>query len=409
MPAFTYKALDDKSGRESTGVLTAEDRKSAVALVKEKGLRPVFVREQGENAGSLPHERSISVQTAKISKASVDSFTRELGNLLAAGVPLGRALHILTREASNPAAKKLWISIRDDVVNGSPLADAMARWPRSFSKIYVAMVRAGEMGGFLEVVLGQIADMRMREHDLKNRVKAALIYPSVLGALVVFVLIFMVTFFIPRFASLFAEHGEALPSITRAIVYLSNFVGKYGLLLLAALIAGLIVGKRALSTESGKRKFEMFLLRIPVVGVVIARFSLVRFCRMLGALLQAGVPLVNALRVSRAAIGNRILSDTLDRAIEEVRRGVSLARSLAGCPELLPPSVVEMVAVAEESGRMEKELLRLADNYEQDLDRRLRMAVALAEPILLFIMAAIVGTIVIAMMLPIFTFHEIIG
>ena len=403
MAVFVYNALDS-AGRRSAGTLTAENRGAALKQISTKGLRPVSVQEQQPAAS----RKAIFARSGRVSKASVEAFTRQLANLLAAGVPLSRALGILTREASQPAARRLWMVIRDDVLGGAPLAGALAKWPKSFPSVYVAMVRAGEMGGFLDAVLEQIAEFRSREQDLKGRVKAALIYPMVLAVLASGVLTFLLTYFIPRFSSIFAEFGGSLPLLTRMIIALSGLLMKYGLAV-ALVAAVLIVGaRRVLSGEAGRRAFERGILRVPGLGDVIARFALVRFCRMLGTLLHAGVPLVTALRVAREAIGNQTLADAVSHAVEEVQRGSSLARSLAASAQLFPASAVEMVAVAEESGRLDKELIRLAASYEGELDRRLRMLVAVVEPALLFVMAGVVGTVVIGMLLPIFTLQELI-
>jgi type II secretory pathway component PulF len=319
-----------------------------------------------------------------------------------------RALNILCREASHAGAKKQWNAIHDDVAGGLSLAEAMAKWPRSFPPVHVAMVRAGETGGFLDVVLMQIADFQSRQRSLKSRIRSAFAYPAVLGVLAVGVVIFLLTYFIPRFSMIFLDFGAALPALTRAIVALSKAVLDYGLLgAVGVLAVGLLV-RRVLKSPSGRRLAERATLRLPGVGVAVARFALVRFCRMLGTLLGAGVPLVTSLRVAREAIGNETLADTVHHAIEQVQQGKPLARSLADNEKLFPASVVEMIAVAEETGRLDVELKRLALVYEEELDRRLRMLVSLAEPALLFVMAAIVGTIVVGMLLPVFTLQELI-
>lgn len=402
MPTFTYTALDP-AGTQATGRLSAEGRGAALRQVEAQGLQPVSVEEEREAPTREPRSWSRNV-----SQAAVEAFTRELANLLAAGVSLSRALHILRREASSGAARQQWSAIHDDVVGGAPLADSLTRWPRTFPPVYVAMVRAGETGGFLEVVLEQIADFRARERDLKGRVKAALVYPIVLAVLAIAVLVFLLTYFIPRFSGIFAEFGAALPSLTRAIVTASDVVTDYGLILAVAVALAVVGFRRILASESGRRGLEGVLLRLPAVGTVVARFALVRFCRMLGALVGAGVPLVSALRVAREAIGNQILADAVTHAVDQVQRGVPLASSLASAERLFPPSVIEMVAVAEESSRLDTELVRLASTYEGDLDRRLRMLVAMAEPALLFVMAGVIGTVVIGMLLPVFTLQDLI-
>lgn len=288
------------------------------------------------------------------------------------------------------------------------LADAMSKWPRSFPPVQLAMVRAGEMGGFLDVVLEQIASFRSRERDLKGRVRSALVYPVILAVLAAGVLAFLLVYFIPRFSEIFADFGENLPALTRAVVAASRAVTKYGLVLAGGAALAVILARRALSSPSGRLAAERVFLRIPVLGRVLARFALVRFCRMLGTLLGAGVPLVASLKVAREAIGNQVLAEAVGTSTDQVQQGKPLARSLAANARLFPASVVEMIAVAEESGRLDAELTRLAGVYEAELDRQLRMLVALAEPALLFVMATIVGTIVIGMLLPVFTLQEFI-
>jgi type II secretory pathway component PulF len=407
MSVFAYTALS-KDGRRTSGTLSAESRASALAQMSRQGLHPVRIDESKDTAAAKKAQPLAPGKVGKVSQRSIESFTRELANLLAGGVPLSRSLQLLRREASNPAAKQLWSDIHDDVVGGTSLADALAKWPRSFSSVYVAMVRAGEAGGFLDVVLGQIAEFRTREADLKGKVKSAMIYPIILGILAVAVVIFLLTFFIPRFSGIFKQFGGNLPGLTLAIIAASNVLKSYGLYVAVAVIGLFIALKRGLTTETGRRRLEVTLLGTPLLGKVIAHFALVRFARMLGTLVGAGVPLIASLRVAREAIGNQTLADTVQHAIEQVQRGSSLSKSLADSPSLFPASVVEMVAVAEETGRLDKELIRMASTYEADLDRQLRMLVAIAEPMMLFIMAGVIGTIVIGMLLPVFNLQDLI-
>ena len=403
MAAFTYTALD-KQGRQTSGRVTAESRTAAIDQVLAQGMQPTEVAEVSAPLTSKEH----TAHPGRVSRASVQAFTRELANLLAGGVPLSRALMLLSREASDPGARQLWTAIYEDVTGGSPLADALARWPRSFPPVYIAMVRAGETGGFLDTVLEQIADFQTREQDLVGRVKAALVYPAVLAVLAVLVITFLMTYFIPQFSSIFSSFGGALPLLTRIIVAASRAISSHLLVLVVAVVVTVVVVRSVLATDGGRRAMERAVLKTPGLGTTMGRFALVRFCGMLGTLVGAGVPLIAALRVARAALGNQTLADAVSGAIEQVQHGTSLAKSLASCPQVFPASVVEMVAVAEETGRLDKELVRLAKAYEGELDRRLRMLVALAEPALLFIMAGLIGTIVIGMLLPIFTLQDLV-
>lgn len=404
MPVFAYTALDVK-GKQNAGTLSADSRAAALDQIVQRGFTPVSVEEHREGSAAPVAKAD---RAGRVSKTQIEAFTREMANLLAAGVPLSRALNIVIRETSVPAAKALWVSIHDDVVGGTSLAEALGKFPNSFPSVYVAMVRAGETGGFLDVVLNQISEFQAREQDLKGKVVAALVYPAVLATLAASVLVFLLTYFIPRFSIIFKDLGAALPWLTRMIVAASDALVNHGLML-AVLLALIVFGfRKALETEGGRRLIERVMLSTPMLGHVVSRFALIRFARMLGTLLGAGVSLIAALRVAKEAIGNQTLSDTVNEAIEEVQQGASLARSLGKSHKLFPPSVSEMVAVAEETGRLDKELIRMSVALESDLDRRLRMLVALAEPMLLFIMAGVIGTVVVGMLMPLFQLQDMV-
>ncbi|MBN2455179.1 MAG: type II secretion system F family protein [Sedimentisphaerales bacterium] len=401
MPTFCYKAIDSQ-GNPVEDTLVAKSREVAIDEISAKGLVPSEVKDS-----SHKDTKTIGV-TGRVSKTEVETFTRELSNLLAAGVSLSKALQILSRETSKQAAKKQWTAIHDQVVSGTGLADSLAHWPKLFPSVYVAMVRAGETGGFLELVLEQIANFRSREQDLKSKVRSALIYPIVLAVLAAMILLFLLIYFIPRFSSIFSEFGGTLPGLTLGIVMVSQLVLRYWMLI-AGLIVVVILGvKNFLAREEGRLAFERVVLKTPVIGKLTARFAFVRFARMLGTLVHAGVPLLSSLEVAKEAIGNETLARTVSGAIERVRRGMPLARSLSESRELFGGSIIEMISVAEESSKLDVELVRLAESYEKELDRNLKMAVSLAEPIMLFVMAALVGTVVIGMLLPIFNLQELI-
>jgi len=288
------------------------------------------------------------------------------------------------------------------------LADAMAKSPETFPRVYVAMVEAGETGGFLDVVLGQIADFQAREKEMRAKVMTALLYPSILLFLALNVLTFLLVFFIPRFQSIFAGFGAKLPLLTRMIVSASEVLRGYGpLVVLGLAVAGYLI-RTWLVSPAGRRAWEGLILRLPAVGSLVAEYAMARFCRMLGTLLGAGVPLINGLNVARRSIGNQILVDAVSESIDRVKEGKPLGVSLADCRTLFSGSVLEMISVAEESGRLDQELVRSANITEGDLDRRLKTAVALAEPLMLFLIAGFIGTIFIGMVIPIFTLQDYI-
>jgi type II secretory pathway component PulF len=280
--------------------------------------------------------------------------------------------------------------------------------PDTFPRVYVAMVSAGETGGFLDLVLAQIADFQAREKELKSKVTAAMLYPVILLVLAICVMIFLMTFFIPRFQKMFEGFGGELPLLTQIIVNVSHWIRSYGLFIAIGLVViGFMVRKWAAS-ERGRRAWEGFILRVPVLGPLLGQFAMARFCRMLGTLLNAGVPLVQALNVARRSIGNQILVDAVSNSIERVKEGAQLGASLSDCKSLFPGSVLEMISVGEESGKLDQELVRIAVVTEGDLDRNLKTAVAFLEPLMLFFIAAFIGTIFIGMIYPIFAMQDYI-
>ena len=430
MPVFEYRALQS-DGRIAEGRIEAGGRQEAFRQIEGRGLRPVRLaehrngksqngkpgngkQEQGKQppapaAGDAKVSFKISLGGSnRITGRMLEDFTRLLSSLLAAGVPLSRALVILTRETATPAARAKWQEVHDHVVDGMSLASAMAKSPDTFPRVYVAMVEAGETGGFLDVVLGQIADFQARDKELRSKVTSAMLYPAILFLLAACVLVFLLVFFIPKFQVLFAGFGGQLPVLTQIIVATSHALRSYGLLAFLGLgITGFLV-RNWFASEQGRRTWEGYILRTPVVGNLVAQFAMARFCRMLGTLLAAGVPLINALNVARRSLGNQILVDAVSNSIDLVKEGRSLGAGLAECRSLFPGSALEMISVAEESARLDQELVRIANVTEGDLDRRLKTAVSMAEPLLLFLIAGFIGTIFIGMVIPIFTMQDYI-
>lgn len=407
MSQFKYRALQN-DGSVTEGVLEAGGRPEAFRQLETLGFTPVSLSE-GEKGGISRSFLSRASSTRKsVPFRSLENFTRQLASLLTAGVPLSRALQIVSKESSSQVARDRWIELYNLVVDGAALADAMAKSPNTFPKVYTAMVQAGEAGGFLDRVLSQIADFQFREKELRSKVSSALIYPAVLMILATVVLIFLLVFFIPRFELIFAEFGAALPLITRLIIGLSDALTHYGLFILAALGVATVLTRQWLQSEPGRRIKERTILATPVLGPLTARFAMTRFCRMLGTLVCSGVPLIQALRVARESLGNQILVDAVAMSIDRVQKGDSLASSLSNCPALFPGSVLEMIAVAEETGRLGEELIRMATSTESDLDRQLKAAVSLTEPLLLFVMAGFIGIIFIGMVIPIFSLQDYI-
>jgi len=411
MPVFQYKAFQ-LDGVTTEGQIEAGGRQEAFRQMEQRGLRPISLAEKAaasqKNGNGAAPFAGLKFQSNKVTPRLLENFTRLLSSLLAAGVPLSRALVILNKEASSPAAQAAWKQIYDSVVDGISLADSMAAMPDTFPRVYVAMVQAGETGGFLDLVLAQIADFQMREKELRSKVMAALLYPVILMFLATCVLIILLTFFIPQFQKIFSSLGGQLPLITKIIIGVSHLIRSYGLFVVFGLV---LIGfgiRSWIVSERGRRTWEGLILKAPVLGPLLSQFAMARFCRMLGTLLNAGVPLVQALNVARRSLGNQILVDAVGTSIDRVKEGAQLGKSMADCKRLFPSYVLEMIAVGEESGKLDQELVRIAAVTEADLDRNLKTAVAFLEPLMLFFIAGFIGTIFIGMILPIFKMQDYI-
>ena len=409
MPYFQYKALNS-GGVLDAGSIQASSRPDAFDKIKQLGLQLVQLEETAEGGASLGKSDGISLpwKQTRISFKMLGTFTRLLSSLLAAGVPLSKALTILYRETADPAASKKWREVHDLVVDGVSLSDAMSRSPETFPSVYTAMVEAGETGGFLDLVLAQIAEFQARDKELRGKVISAMIYPAVLMFLAIAVLIFLMVFFIPRFKTLFEGFDAALPMLTQVIVATSEFSQRYGIFVIIGIAFLVYLTRTWVTSERGRRIYERWLLTAPVIGPLSSQFAMARFSRMLGTLIHAGVPLVSGLNVAQRSIGNQILTDAIKDSIERVKKGEPLARSLGNCSLLFSGATVEMISVAEESSRLDKELIRLAEVTEKELDQQLKTAVALMEPLMLFFIAAFIGTIFVGMVIPIFTIQDYI-
>ena len=394
MLAFRYSALNE-NGKTVKGVIDALDHSDAIRRLEVQQLSPMDVQQQ--HGG-----KTASGGTKHLPMAKMLDFSRQLGGLLSAGVPMSRALTVIEKETTHPVAKTIWHDIHQRVQDGQSLAQAMQAQGAIFPSVHIAMVRAGEAGGFLDVVLAQVADFLEKQRELRTRVLGALIYPALLGVIATAVVVFLLIWFIPKFEEIFEQFGQQLPLLTRFIQGVSAILTEHGIWAAVGLLIVVVGTRFALATPKGKYVFERAVLNTPGLKHAVFQLSRVRFCRMLGTLLEAGVPLLRALSVAREAAGGQIMQQQLLQTESRVQQGEALSQSLSAAPQLIPLSVMETISVAEASGSLSQELKRLANYQEKELDRRLKTLVALVEPLLLMVMAAMVGTIVVGMLLPVF-------
>ena len=400
MPSFAYTAYTE-GGERVTGVVSAANEREAVHVLAGKSLYPLVV--EADEPRQLWKGRRIKGQT-------MATFYSQLAGLLRSGVSLLRALQVLREQATDDRLRRVLTELHALVEDGASLADAMARFPRSFGEMAVNMVRAGGEGGFLEEALERVATFTERQEDLKARTVGAMAYPVFLAVAGTAIVVALLVFFVPKFEELFAELRERgeLPTLTIALLGISRFLQSWGALLLLAVVpvAGLVV--QQLRTERGRKWLDRWKLRAPILGPVFGQLAVARFCRVLGTLLRNGVPILRSLAISRDAAGNRVLSEAIEQATENITAGESLAQPLrkSGC---FPPNVIEMIAVAEESNTLDRVLIETADQLERQTARRLDLAVRLLEPILLMILAACVLAVVIALLVPVIRMSNAIG
>lgn len=396
MPQFNYVARTAAGDRVS-GTLEAGSRREVLASLAGLQLFPLEVDGAGAEAGNG------QVRIGRVPAQLLATTFGQMADLLGAGVPLLRALEVLRKQTSHAALREVLGQIYRQVEDGATLAEAMGHHQRIFGEMAVSMARAGGEGGFLEEALARVATFTETQEDLKNRTVGAVAYPCFLACVGTAVVVVLLVFFVPRFETIFAnmrQRGQ-LPILTEWLLTTSALTWKILPWALIALGVGGWFSWRWLGTEQGRTARDLVKLRLPIVGKIFCNLAVARFCRVLGTLLHNGVPILRSLDISSEAAGNRILGRAIRRATETVSAGKTLAGPLAACG-YFPPTVVEMISVAEESNTLEKVLLDISDGLERRTWRQLDLAVRLLEPIMLLLLAAVVLVLVIALLLPMF-------
>ena len=397
MPDFTYEAMAG-TGARTAGTLTAGSEREAMAILDSRGLFPLRVQ-----AAAVQSTLSAGVGGGRVKTSVMAVFFGQLADLLRAGVPLLRCMEILQKQSTQPVLNAILREVHRQVADGMSLADAMAQHPKAFNELTISMIRAGQEGGFLEDVLERIAIFMQHQEDLKAKVVSALAYPVFLAVAMTLVVLVLVVFFVPKFEPIFKKldaKGE-LPGITIALLGFSRFLIDYWWLLFGGLAVGFAGFVGWARTDAGRWALDRFRIRAPLAGKIYLNLALSRFARILGTLLHNGIPILNALRIGKDSTGNRVLAEAINSAADNVTAGNSLAAPLGACP-YFPPEIVEMVAVGEESNRLEKVLLDIADGLEKRTSRQLELFVRLLEPIMLLVMAGVTLFVVSALLIPVF-------
>jgi general secretion pathway protein F len=406
MPQFAYKAKKD-DGSVVTGTLQAESERSALDSLGRMGVFPMEIESRAEDKPGARAADGPRQTHRKVKPADVALFTRQLADLMKAGVPLNRALHTLAAQTTNLTLSQIIQEIEKQVSDGAQLHEALGRFPKIFSGLYLSMVRAGETGGFLEDVLHRLAIFIEKDQDLRSRISSAMAYPILLIVIGTAAITFLMVFFIPRFSEIFKRMGDSLPLPTQIVMAISYFLRDYWMFASMGVVALMFAWTRLLASGRGRRMVDRLKIRIPLFGEIVKKNAVSRFTRTLGTLLKSGVSILNALEISKAAMANAVLMEDIDEASAGVKQGKGLAEILRGS-RYFPAMVIDMIAVGEEGGNLDEVLINVAESYDLQVERAVRVFVALFEPALLLVMATLVGFIVIAMLLPVFTLSSMV-
>jgi type IV pilus assembly protein PilC len=419
MAKFSYTAMDAKGG-EKTGSLDADNQNDAINRLREKGLFPTNIIAADTPAkggggvaspiaGKKGKSKGVNVNInlgaifggSGVKAKTLAIMTRQLATLVDAGLPLLKGLTVLTRQERNPILKQVLGELSSAVESGSTFSEALFQHPKIFSKLYINMVKAGEVGGVLEVVLNRLAQFMEKAEKIKGKVKAAMFYPIAVLIIAVCILTFLMVKIVPQFENIFSEmlNGAQLPAFTQMVIGISKAMQHHFILLVAALVITFVGLKMYIKTEKGRRNWDKLLLNSPLIGDLIRKATIARFTRTLGTLVSSGVPILQALLIVKETSGNSVVADAVGKVHDSVKEGESIVQPLEASG-VFPPMVVSMVDVGETTGALPDMLMKIADNYDDEVDNAISAMVSLLEPIMIVFLALIVGSIVIALFLP---------
>jgi type IV pilus assembly protein PilC len=422
MPKFNYVAMDSR-GKETKGVLEVANQNEAIGRLKEMGFFPTKVTEAAEKTkaeargkgaarpGAKKKGLSMNIKIGSGVKTKVLTvFTRQLATLVDAGLPLLRGLRVLEKQERNPNLKGIIGELGVSIESGSTFSEALAQHPKVFNRLYVNMVKAGEIGGVLEVVLNRLSEFMEKAQKIKGKVIAAMFYPTAVITVAVAILGILMVFVIPKFKEIFRDMlpGQNLPAFTEFVLSISDAVANHfgwTVVVVVVFFASLIGFIR---TRFGRRVFDKFKLVMPVLGPVISKVAISRFTRTLGTLVSSGVPILQALTIVKETSGNVIVSDAVGAVHESVKEGETITAPLEASG-VFPPMVISMVDVGEQTGALPEMLMKIADNFDEEVDNAVAAMTSLLEPIMIVFLAVIVGSIVIALFLPLITLMEKVG
>ena len=429
MPKYNYVAMDSR-GKETKGTLEVASQNEAIGRVKEMGLFPTKivevdkVKEKPEKkakaagkAGKAPAKKGqinlnikIPGLSGRVKSKVLTTFTRQLATLVDAGLPLLRGLRVLGKQERNPTLKNIIGELAVAIEGGSTFSEGLAQHPKVFNRLFVNMVKAGELGGVLEVVLNRLSEFMEKAQKIKGKVVAAMFYPVAVMIVAVTIVSVLMVFVIPKFEEVFKDMlpGQQLPGFTRFVLGISDAIAKHFFLTSGCVIVVVIAFVAFVRTRVGRRLFDRFKLNMPVLGPVISKVAISRFTRTLGTLVSSGVPILQALTIVKETSGNVVIGNAVAKVHESVKEGETITTPLDAA-NVFPPMVISMVDVGEQTGALPEMLMKVADNYDEEVDNAVAAMTSLLEPIMIVFLAVIVGSIVIALFLPLIKLMENVG
>jgi type IV pilus assembly protein PilC len=412
MPKFHYIALD-QNGQETAGDLDAASEADAINQLRQSGLYPTSVAAEGAGQAAAIKKRVKSTTkgkakvikvgaNAKVKSKTLMIFTRQLATLIDSGLPLLRGLTVLGRQEPNLVMKGTINTLADNVQTGSTFSESLQQYPRIFNKLYINMVKAGELGGVLELVLNRLAEYQEKAQKLKNKIVAAMVYPIIVMCIAAAIMVFLMMVIVPRFETIFEDmlgSKDKLPELTKWVIGFSRNMFEYKWFLLGGLVGSITAWRALAATKGGRRWIDRTKLKLPLFGDVQRKTAISRFTRTLGTLVTSGVPILQALNITRDTAGNTIVSDAISKVHDAVKEGESMVAPLESSG-VFPPMVISMVDVGEETGQLPEMLLKIADVYEDEVDNSVSALTSMLEPLMIVVLALVVGVIVMALFLP---------
>jgi type IV pilus assembly protein PilC len=400
---YAYK-VRDRAGKIVQGTVEAESETAVVGRLRQMGLAPLLIEAHKESLGKkelhLPWAGGVKPKDIAV-------MSRQFATMINSGLSLLRALNILAEQTDNSRLREVLASVRSDVEKGQSLSQALAKHPKVFSRLYVAMIKAGETGGVLDKTLLRMADTMEKEVALRHKIKSAMTYPVVVFGLVIIIVAAMLLFVVPMFKTLYKSLGGILPFPTRMLIFFSDLIKHFWFLWFPAIGGGIFAFKRWIKTEQGRAKWDAIKLKLPVFGVLVHKTALSRYSRTLAALFRSGVPILQGLDIVKETVNNAVMADAVTKVQASVKEGASIAKPLEE-HAVFPPMVVQMMMVGEETGALDTMLEKIADFYDQEVDATVEALTSLIEPLLIAVMGVVVGGMVVALYMPMFNIINLI-